>query len=164
MSSVVWSDLANFLEAQDKKRLVIILYMSFLSSFFIKNITLKSVYRRMGELIFLVPWERCARSLHTRLLICPKTNLGFGIEKTNVGIRISIQKIPWAPTLWQETTLTFSAQLCPKRNLELEIHKTNVGIRISTLKIPCVPIFRQNAQLWLAWPKFAQKRILGLEI
>ena len=55
MSSVVWSDLANFLDTQDKKRLVIILYMSLLSSFFIKNITLKWVYRRMGELIFLVP-------------------------------------------------------------------------------------------------------------
>ena len=54
MSSVVWSDLANFLEAHDKERLVIILYISFLSSFFMKNITLKWVYRRMGELIFLI--------------------------------------------------------------------------------------------------------------
>ena len=28
-------------------------------------------------------------------------------------------------------------------------------------KIPCVPIFRQNGQLWLFWPKFAQKWIFG---
>ena len=27
--------------------------------------------------------------------------------------------------------------------------------------MPCVPIFRKNEQLWLFWPKFAQKSILG---
>ena len=43
----------------------------------------------------------------------------------------------------------------------MEIHKTNVGIRISILEIPCVPIFRQNGQLWIFGPKFAQKWILG---
>ena len=61
------------------------------------------------------------------------------------------------------TTLTFLSQICSKRNLELEILKTNVGIRISIIEIPCAQIFRQNAQLWLFWPKFAQKWILGLE-
>ena len=63
----------------------------------------------------------------------------------------------------KRTTLTFLTQICPKGNLELEIHKTNVGIRISILEIPCVPIFRQNGQLWLFGPKFAQKWILGSE-
>ena len=53
------------------------------------------------------------------------------------------------------------AQICPKRKLEFEIQKTNVGIRISIFEIPCVPIFRQNGQLWLFGPKFAQKWILG---
>ena len=43
----------------------------------------------------------------------------------------------------------------------MEIHKTNVGIRTSILEIPCVPIFRQNGQLWIFGPKFAQKWILG---
>ena len=43
----------------------------------------------------------------------------------------------------------------------MEIHKTNVGIRMSILEIPCVPIFRQNGQLWIFGPKFAQKWILG---
>ena len=61
------------------------------------------------------------------------------------------------------TTLIFLTQICPKRNLELEIQKTNVGIRLSILEIPCVPIFRQNAQLWLFWPKFNQKWVLGSE-
>ena len=45
----------------------------------------------------------------------------------------------------------------------MEFQKINVGIRISILEIPCVPFFRQNGQLWLFEPKFAQKWILGLE-
>ena len=61
----------------------------------------------------------------------------------------------------KRTTLTFLAQICPKRKLGFEIQKTNVGIRISILEIPCVPIFRQNGQLWVFGPKFAQKWILG---
>ena len=48
-------------------------------------------------------------------------------------------------------------------NLGFEIQKTNVGIRISIFQTPCVPIFRQNEQLWLFWPKFTQKWILGPE-
>ena len=59
--------------------------------------------------------------------------------------------------------MTFLAQICPKRKLGFEIQKTNVGIRISILEIPCVPIFRQNGQLWIFEPKFAQKWILGSE-
>ena len=59
--------------------------------------------------------------------------------------------------------MTFLAQICPKRKLGFEIQKTNVGIRISILEIPCVPIFRQNGQLWIFGPKFAQKWILGSE-
>ena len=55
------------------------------------------------------------------------------------------------------TTLTFLVQICPKRNYKLEIHKTNVGIRTSIFEIPCVQIFRQNSQLWIFGPKFAQK-------
>ena len=57
--------------------------------------------------------------------------------------------------------MTFLAQIYPKRKLGFEIQKTNVGIRISILEIPCVPIFRQNGQLWIFGPKFAQKWILG---
>ena len=60
----------------------------------------------------------------------------------------------------KQTTLTFLAQICPKRKLEFEIQKTNVGIRISIFEISCLPIFRQNGQLWVLGPKFAQKWIL----
>ena len=61
----------------------------------------------------------------------------------------------------KRTALTFLAQIYPKRKLRFEIQKTNVGITISILEIPCVPIFRQNGQLWVFGPKFAQKWILG---
>ena len=63
----------------------------------------------------------------------------------------------------KQTTLIFLAQICPKRKLGFEIQKTNVRIRISIFEIPCVPIFRQNGQLWIFGPKFAQKWILGSE-
>ena len=79
--------------------------------------------------------------------ICPKIDLGFEIQKTNVGIKISILEIPCADFQAKWTTLTFLAHICPKIDLGLEIQKTNVGIRISILKIPCVPVFRQNKQL-----------------
>ena len=55
----------------------------------------------------------------------------------------------------------FLAQIYPKRKLEFEITKTNAGIRITIFEIPCVQIFRQNEQLWLFGPKFAQNLILG---
>ena len=61
----------------------------------------------------------------------------------------------------KQTTLTFLARFCPKVNLELEIQKTNIGITISILEIPCV---KQNKQLWLFEPKFAQKWIVGVWI
>ena len=44
-------------------------------------------------------------------------------------------------------------------DLAFKIQKTNLGIRIHILKIPSVPIFKQNGQIWLFWPKFAQKGI-----
>ena len=63
----------------------------------------------------------------------------------------------------KQTTLTFSAQICPKMDFGVGVLKTKSGCRISSSKIPCVPIFRQNKQLWLFRPKFAQKWILGSE-
>ena len=63
----------------------------------------------------------------------------------------------------KQTTLIFLAQISPKRKWGFEIQKTNIGIRISIFEIPCVPIFRQNGQLWIFGPKFAQKWILGSE-
>ena len=51
----------------------------------------------------------------------------------------------------------------PKVDFGLQTQKTNVGIRINILETPYVPVFRQNRQLWLFRPKFAQKWILGSE-
>ena len=51
---------------------------------------------------------------------CPKMDLGFEVQKTNVAITISIHEIP-RDTLFQgkRTTLTFFAQICPKIDLGL---------------------------------------------
>ena len=69
----------------------------------------------------------------------------------------------WANFQAKQTTLIFLAEICPKIDLALEIQKTIVGIRNSILEISCVPIFRQNKQVELFRPKFAQKWILGSE-
>ena len=61
----------------------------------------------------------------------------------------------------KRTTLTFLTQIFQKIGLGLEIQKNNVGIRISILEIRCIPIFRQNRQILLFRPKFAQKLMLG---
>ena len=56
--------------------------------------------------------------------ICPKMDLGLQIQKTNVGIKISILEIPCVPIFRQKrTTLTFLAQICRKTDLGLEIQK-----------------------------------------
>ena len=56
--------------------------------------------------------------------ICPKMDLGLQIQKTNVGIKISILEIPCVPIFRQKrTTLTFLAQICRKTGLGLEIQK-----------------------------------------
>ena len=85
--------------------------------------------------------------------ICPKMDLGFEIQKTNVAIRTSILEILCIPIFKQTKHFwLFLAEICPNMDLRLEIEKTNVGI-----------IFRQKEQLWLFWPKFAHKWILGSE-
>ena len=57
------------------------------------------------------------------------------------------------------TTLNFLAQICPKKDLDFEIEKNNVGIRINIVETLCELIFSQTGQLWLFWPKVAQKWI-----
>ena len=49
-------------------------------------------------------------------------------------------------------------------DLGFKIQKTNLGIRIRILKIPNVPISKQNEQIWLSWPKFAQKWIFSSKL
>ena len=103
--------------------------------------------------------------------IWPKKDLEFEIEKNNVGIRINIietfcvsifsQTALTFLAQQQFTALTFLAQISPKMDLGSDIQKTNVGIRISIVKMPCAPILRQNGQLWVFGPKFAQKWVLG---
>ena len=93
-------------------------------------------------------------------------DLGFEIQNLNP-LGPGSNPHPWdtmcANFQAKWTNLTFLAQICPKICPKIgfwfEIQKTNVEIRISILDIPCVPIFRQNGQLYLFWPKFAQNVI-----
>ena len=85
--------------------------------------------------------------------ICPKMDLGLAIQKTIVGIRISILDIPCVPILSQNEHIRIFHS---KKDLRLETEKSNVRIRINIVETLCVPIFSQTEQLRLFWPKFAQ--------
>ena len=86
--------------------------------------------------------------------ICPKIHLGLEIQKTNVGIRISILEISYLPILKQ--IWLSRSKFAQKWILELEFQNSKCNFRISTSKRPCVPIFSQNKQLWIFWPKFGE--------
>ena len=75
-------------------------------------------------------------------------DLTLEIEKSNIGIRISI--------LGMLCARHFFGPDLPKMGLGFEIEKTYVGIRISILEIPCVLIFSLNGQLWTFWCKFGE--------
>ena len=60
---------------------------------------------------------------------------------------------------WNRQFHFMGLSLPKKMDLCFEIRKTNAGIRISILNIPCIPIIRQNRQLRIFRPKFAQKWI-----
>ena len=97
--------------------------------------------------------------------ICPKRKLGFEIQKTNVGIRISIFEIPCVPIFRQNEQLWFfGPKFAQKWILGSKFQKSMSGFGISILEILSAPIFKQNGQLWIFEPKFAQKWILRLII
>ena len=96
--------------------------------------------------------------------ICPKRKLGFEIQKTNVGIRISILEIPCVPIFRQNRQLwVFGSKFAHKWTLGLKFQKSKSGFEISILEMLCAPIFRQNGQLWNFRPRLVQKLILGSE-
>ena len=56
--------------------------------------------------------------------IYPKMDLRSEIQKTSVGIRISIVNMPCVPVFREKgTTLTFSTQICSKMDFGVEISK-----------------------------------------
>ena len=96
--------------------------------------------------------------------ICSKMGLRLEIQKANVGIRISIVKMPCVPIFRKNGQLwLFRPKFAQKWILGSEFQKSKSGFGISILEILCAPIFRQNRQLWIFGPKFAQKWILGSE-
>ena len=88
--------------------------------------------------------------------ISPKRKLGFEIQKSNVGIRISFLEIRCAPIFRQNGQLwIFGPKFGQKWILGLEFQKSKSGFGISTSKIPCVPIFSQYGHLNFR-PKFGE--------
>ena len=56
--------------------------------------------------------------------ICPKVDLGLEIQKTDVGIKISILEILCAQVFWaKRTSFTFLAQTYPKIDFGIGILK-----------------------------------------
>ena len=56
--------------------------------------------------------------------ICQKRKLGFEIQKTNVGKRISILEKPYVPIFRQNAIpLNFWAQICPKVDFGFKMSK-----------------------------------------
>ena len=87
--------------------------------------------------------------------ICPKRKLVFEIQKTNVGIRISILEIPFVPIFRQnEQFWSFGPKFAQKWILWSEFQKSKSGFAITTSNIPCVLIFSENGQLLIFRPKF----------
>ena len=84
--------------------------------------------------------------------ICPKMDIGLQIQKTNLGIRISILQIPCVPTSRQNGQLRIFQ---PKYwILGSEFQKIKSRFRISTTKIPPVPILSQNGKFKFFDPNF----------
>ena len=96
--------------------------------------------------------------------ISPKMDLGSEILKANVGIRISIVKMPCIPIFRKNTTLIFSTQIRPKMNFVFGISKIQVRIRnVHFLNTMCVNFQLKRATLtFLA--QICPKRKLGFEI
>ena len=63
----------------------------------------------------------------------------------------------------KQTLLNYWAQICPKMDFGVKFQKSKSGFGISILEVLLAPIFKQNGQLWIFGPKFAQKWILGSE-
>ena len=76
-------------------------------------------------------------------------DLGFEIQKTNVGTRISNLEITCVPNFQaKRTTLTFFGPNLPKNKFwGSKFQKFKSGFGISILEILCALIFRQNGQL-----------------
>ena len=80
--------------------------------------------------------------------ICLKRKLGFEIQKTNVGIKISMLEIPWVPIFKQNENLwLYGLKFAQKWILRSEFQKSKPGFEINTCNIPFVSIFSQNGQL-----------------
>ena len=86
---------------------------------------------------------------------CPNRKLVFEIQKTNVGIRISIIEIPYVLVFRQNGQLwIFGHKFDEKWIWGPKFQKSKSRFGINTSKIPCAPIFSKNGQFLIFRPKF----------
>ena len=91
--------------------------------------------------------------------VCPKRKFGYEIQKTNVGIRISMLEIPYVPIFKQNRHLwLFGPKFAQEWILGSQFQKSKSGFGISILRC-CA--YQFSEKLWIFGPKFAQKWILG---
>ena len=84
-------------------------------------------------------------------------NLELKVQKTNVGIGISILEIPCVPIFRQNWQFwLFEPKCVQKWILRSQFQKSKSGFGISTSNIPLEPIFSKNGQLWIFWSKFGE--------
>ena len=94
--------------------------------------------------------------------ICPKRKLGFEIQKTNIGIRISILEIPCVPIFRQNGQLwIFGSKFAQKWILGSKFQKSKSGFGIRILEILGAPIFRQTNNFEFLGPNLPKNRFWG---
>ena len=80
----------------------------------------------------------------------PKMDLSFEIQKSNVGIRISILLIPCVSIFWQNRQISFfRPKFAQQWILGSEFQKSKSRFQISSSTISYEPIFSLNGQLWI---------------
>ena len=94
--------------------------------------------------------------------IYPKRKLGFEIQKTNVGIRISIFEIPSVPIFRQYEQLSICGlKFAQEWILGSKFQKSKSGFGISILDILRTPIFRQNDKFEFLGPNLPKNEFWG---
>ena len=110
------------------------------------------------------PWDNICTNFQVRQTtltflaqICPKRKSGFEIQKTNVGLRISILEILCVPIFRQNGQLwIFGLKFAQKWILGSKFQKSKSGFGINISNISCVPMFSKNGQLLIFQPKFRE--------
>ena len=91
--------------------------------------------------------------------IYPKRKLGFGIQKTNVGIRISIFEIPFVPILRQNRQLwLYGPKFVQKWILGSKFQKSKSGSELASLRYYVHQFSDKLTQKWFLGSEFQKSK------